>query len=218
MTARTARRALAGLCAAIACGSLVTIGTADGKATNFFPYIGGSWSVTALQCAGTCHDTWFIGPVKANELAPYAYTMHSANGFYFANHKPPTTHADPFTIPPDGKLEIIESCNGCTGYSKLKITFEALPGGIKRFTGKWQPFSPHSNAAGAPLFPGGMGDESGELVKPEEPPARNPGTQGWGPSKCRRAYAAWTKAHPGATGTEMAAETRKLDKAHDCSL
>jgi hypothetical protein len=144
------RRALFRLVIVIAvlAAGLAESGSASGLGS--FPNIAGTWQVAAYQCPAICTDVWTVSPVSPGESSPSVYNITTQNGFYAKN----------VTITPNGGTAFKETCDGCTGYSLLKLTFHSN-GGRNTFTGTWQGFNPRSNAPGAPLYPGGTAKETG---------------------------------------------------------
>lgn len=181
-------------------GSLVALGGAAG-APKTFPYIAGTWDVTAMECPGTCGDTWVLSPVRPKESSPYVYNMKDPKGFYAKN----------ISISSNGSAAAFkETCDGCTGWEILTLTFKSPANGSNTFSGTWSPYSPSG-------VRGGVGTIKGVQVTPQLP-APGTGTAGWGPSKCARAYDAWLRQHATATSSQKTAETKQLDAAHGCDL
>ncbi len=178
-----------------------------------WPWVGGTWSTESTDCPGTCGATWIFTPVTPGEKPPYAYDIAMggvSKGFYAHN----------VTIAGNGTATFRQTCEGCTGYSEIIVTFSTAAN-KNTFKGTWQPFSPHSNAPGAPVEPepGELkGEISGKRIEPAPAPDAPPGTSDWPPAKCKRIYQAWARTHVHATKAEKKAEERALEKKHDCSL
>ncbi len=204
------RWVVSGLCLACLGVGLVVLGSASGAPATW-PYVAGTWKTESTDCPGTCGTNWTFSPVKRGEAPPYAYNIFMGGvgkGFYANN----------VIIAGDGTATFKETCEGCTGYSLIVVTF-STEGKKNKFAGTWQPFSPHSNAPGAPVEPGETtGKISGELIARAPDPYAPAGTSDWPPAKCKRILQAWTKTHKAATTGEKRAEEHALKAKHDCKF
>jgi hypothetical protein len=196
-------------CLAALGASPSVLGSASG-APSTWPYIAGTWETTSTDCPGVCGAQWTFSPVTPGEAPPYAYNIAMGGvgaGFY----------AHDVTIAANGTASFRETCDGCTGYSQIIVTFSTAKN-QNTFSGTWQPFSPHSNAPGAPVEPGeAIGEISGKEIMAPTSDAPS-GSSDWPAAKCKRIYQAWNRAHKHATRAQAKAEAHALDKQHDCHL